>query len=425
MQCAILTLGTELTRGELVNTNATWLATRLTGLGFDVSEHTVLADNKAQIINGFRRLAKEVKLVVVTGGLGPTTDDLTSECAAEALGVPLRRDEGSLEGIRQRFVSLRRTMSASNEKQADFPEGAEILVNPIGSAPGFGVTLDECRFYFMPGVPREMKRMFDDAIAPRIGHLAKKDTHQRHLRTFGLPESQVGERLAGLEEANPGLTIGYRAHFPEVEVKVHVRAADEALARAQCEALTAKVRERLGDFVYGDGDDTFARVVARAFVEKKLTLAIAESCTGGLVGHLLTSEAGASAYLLVDVVTYANEAKTRFANVSEELLRAHGAVSAEVASAMAEGIRARGGADVGLALTGVAGPGGGSPDKPVGTVYVAVATDAGTTVKHLLFVQERALVQAFAAHAGLDLVRRTLAGTLEPTDLSPRPAGWT
>jgi nicotinamide-nucleotide amidase len=409
MQSAILTIGTELTRGELVNTNATWLSARLTGLGFDVVEQSVIADDRATIVATFERLSNAVGLVLVTGGLGPTTDDLTTACAAEAMGVPLLRDPASLEHIRARFERLKRTMTPSNEKQADFPEGAEVLPNPIGSAPGFAIVLGKARVFFMPGVPREMKTMFDDQIAPRIEKHAKKDTFQVRLRTFGLPESHVGDRLAGLEEANPGLTIGYRANFPEVEVKVHVRAEDFESAKARSEALAAVVRERLGDFVFGEGEETFASVLAKALVEKKLTLAVAESCTGGLVGHLLTREAGASAYLLVDAVTYANEAKTRFADVSEDLLRAHGAVSPEVARAMAEGIRSRSGADVGLSLTGVAGPLGGSPEKPVGTVFLAVATREGTTVKHVLFVQERTMVQAYAAHAGLDLVRQVVA----------------
>lgn len=409
MHCAILTIGTELTRGELTNTNASWLSARLTELGFDVVEQSVVADDRRKIVASFQRLSKDVALVVVTGGLGPTTDDLTTECAAEALGVPLRRDELSLANLRERFARLHRTMSPSNEKQADFPEGAEILANPIGSAPGFAITLGESRLFFMPGVPREMKQMFDEQVVPRVSKLATNDSFQIRLRTFGLPESHVGERLAGLEGSHPGLTIGYRAHFPEVEVKVLVRAEDQDHAKARCETITALVRERLGDFIFGEGSDTFAGNLGKAFIAKKLTLAIAESCTGGLVGHLITSEAGASAYLVVDAVTYANEAKTRFADVSEDLLRAHGAVSPEVAKAMAEGIRARSGADVGLSLTGVAGPGGGSPEKPVGTVFLAVATQAGTTVKHVFFVHERAMVQAYAAHAGLDLLRRTLS----------------
>lgn len=410
MDVAILTIGTELTRGELVNTNAAWLSTRLTELGFDVVEHAVVADDKPKIVRAFHRLASEVGVVIVTGGLGPTTDDLTAECAAEALGVALVRDEDSLARIRERFVSLKRTMSVSNEKQADFPAGATVLVNPIGTAPGFFVTLGDARLFFTPGVPREMKKLFDEQIAPRIESHAKRDSYQIRIGTFGLPESVVGERLAGLEEANPGLVIGYRAHFPEVEVKVFVRAGDAAAAESRARSLADEVTRRLGDHAYGEGDGGLVAHVSELLVAKGLTLALAESCTGGLVGHLLTRPAGASRFLLAGAITYANEAKTEFANVPAELIAAHGAVSEPVARAMAEGIRARAKADFGVAITGVAGPGGGSPEKPVGTVFLAVASRSGTVVKPLLFVHDRPMIQTYAAYAALDLLRRTVAG---------------
>jgi nicotinamide-nucleotide amidase len=230
------------------------------------------------------------------------------------------------------------------------------------------------------------------------------------MRTFGLPESVVGERLAGVEEAFPGVTIGYRAHFPEIEVKVLARGADADAARAACERAAADVRQRLADVIYGDGDDSFAGVVGRSLRARGYSLAIAESCTGGLVGHMLTREPGASDFLLVDAVTYANSAKTRLLGVGEEVLRGHGAVSAEVAAAMAEGVRRVSGADVALSLTGVAGPSGGTADKPVGTVYLAVASPKGTEVKHRVFGGDRLHVQTLAAYAGLLMVREACSG---------------
>src|SRR5580658_9904775 len=252
----------------------------------------------------------------------------------------------------------------------------------------------------MPGVPREMKTMFEEQVVPRIRELAPRSSYQVRLRTFGLPESVVGERLGGVEEAFPGVTIGYRAHFPEIEVKVLARAQDEAAARSVCDAATAEVRTRLQDVVYGEGDDTFAGVVGRALRARGYTLAIAESCTGGLVGHMLTREPGASDFLLVDAVTYANSAKTRLLGVDEDVLRGHGAVSPEVAAAMAEGVRRVSNADIALSLTGVAGPSGGSAEKPVGTVYLAIASAKGTLVKHRVFGGERLQVQTLAAYAG-------------------------
>ncbi|AKU96811.1 Molybdopterin binding motif protein [Labilithrix luteola] len=412
MTCAVLSIGTELTRGELVNTNASWLSAALTDLGFEVIEQAVVDDEKERIVATVERLSRLVPVIVCTGGLGPTTDDLTTVAVASALGVGLERDEASLELIRRRLEKFGRTMSDSNAKQADFPAGAAILANPIGTAPGFGVTLNGTRAFFMPGVPREMKRMYEEQVVPRIRDLAQKVSHQIHFRTFGLPESVVGERLAGVEEAFPGVTIGYRAHFPEIEVKVLARAAlgadkksTEDAARDLAERAAAEVKTRLADVIYGDGDDTFAGVVGRALRTRGLTLAIAESCTGGLVGHMLTKEPGASDYLLLDAVTYANSAKQTVLGVDEEVLRGHGAVSPEVACRMAEGARRVAGSDVALSITGVAGPTGGTDAKPVGLVYLAVATAKGTVVKERRFPGERFNIQTLAAYVGLAMVR--------------------
>ena len=252
--------------------------------------------------------------------------------------------------------------------------------------------------------------MFEEQVVPRIRALAPNNLYQLRLRTFGLPESLVGERLAGVEEAFTGTTIGYRAHFPEIEVKVLARAASHAAARDLCERATAEVRARLGAHVFGEAEDTFAGVVGRALRARGWTLAIAESCTGGLVGHMLTREPGASDFLLLDAVTYANSAKSSILGVDEETIRWHGAVSSEVAAAMAQGARRVSGADVALSLTGVAGPSGGSEEKPVGTVYIALARPDGTVdVKHRVLVGDRAHIQTLAAYAGLQLVRELCA----------------
>ncbi|HEY1956414.1 MAG TPA: competence/damage-inducible protein A [Polyangiaceae bacterium] len=405
MTAAVLSIGTELSRGELVNTNGPWLASQLVSIGFEVFEHAIVDDDRARIVAALERLARTASVIVCTGGLGPTTDDLTTEAVGTALGVPLARDATSLEHIRRRFEKVGRTMSESNAKQADFPEGAEILPNPIGTAPGFSVRVGRATAFFMPGVPREMTRMFEEQVTPRIRKIAPNDTHQIRLKTFGLPESVVGEKLAGIESAHEGVIIGYRAHYPEIEVKVLAKAASQASAREACDKATAEVRARLGDVIYGEGDDTFASVVGRVLRNRGVSLAIAESCTGGLVGSMLTREPGASDFLLLDAVTYANSAKSRVLGVDEDMLRAHGAVSAEVAAAMAEGARRASGSDIALSLTGIAGPAGGSEAKPVGTVYLAVTGARGTDVKHRVFSGERWQIQTIAAYAGLQLVR--------------------
>ena len=408
MTCAVLCIGTELTRGELVDTNGPWLASGLTDIGFEVLEKASVDDDRHRIVSAVRRLADFAKVVVCTGGLGPTTDDLTSEAVAEALGVPTERHEPSLDHIRRRLEKFGRTISPTNAKQADFPRGAEILPNPIGTAPGFRVEMGGALLFFMPGVPREMKQMFEEQVVPRIRALAPNESCQVRLRTFGLPESVVGERLGGVEDAFPGVTIGYRAHFPEIEVKVLARGKRDGgqdVARLLCERATVEVRSRLADVIYGEAEDTFAGVVGRALRARGFTLAIAESCTGGLVGHMVTREPGASDFLLVDAVTYANSAKTRLLGVGEDVLRGHGAVSAEVAAAMAEGVRRVSDADIALSLTGVAGPSGGSAEKPVGTVYLAIASAKGTVVKHRVFGGERLQIQTLASYAGLQMVR--------------------
>jgi nicotinamide-nucleotide amidase len=405
MTCAVLSIGTELTRGELINTNASWIASGLTELGFEVTEHCVVDDDKARIVAALDRLARAAKIIVCTGGLGPTTDDLTTAAVATAIGVGLQRDEASVDHIRRRFEKLGRTMSESNAKQADFPEGATILANPIGTAPGFKVEVRGAHAFFMPGVPREMKRMFDDEVVPRIRELAPNDSHQIRFRTFGLPESVVGEKLDGIEATFPGVTIGYRAHFPEIEVKVLARGPERAVATELAERAAEEVRTRLGEVIYGSGEDTFAGIVGRALRTRGWTLAIAESCTGGLVGHLLTKEPGASDYLLLDAVTYANSAKQAVLGVDEDALRGHGAVSAEVATRMADGARRVSGADVALAITGIAGPTGGTETKPVGLVYIAVSCAKGTVVKEQVFPGERYWIQTLAAYAGLSMIR--------------------
>jgi len=409
MTAAILSIGTELTRGEIVNTNASWLAAELTAMGFEVLEAASIDDHPGRVAATLGRLAQTYSIVVATGGLGPTTDDLTTSAVASAMGVSLTRDQGSLEAIRRRFESLGRTMSPTNEKQADFPEGAEVLPNAVGSAPGFAITLGSCRAFFLPGVPQEMRRIFADHVIARIAKLAPQLTFQTRLKTFGMPESTVGEKLAGIEAAFPGIRLGYRAHFPEIEVKVHATAANLVEARALADSASNEVRARLGDIVYGEGDDTFAEVAGRAVRSRGFRLAVAESCTGGLLGHLITSEP-ASDYFVADAVTYANSAKTRLLDVSEDVLRGHGAVSAEVAAAMAEGVRRVCNVEIGVAVTGIAGPTGGGPNKPVGLVYWAVAHPGGTIVRDRVFNGDRQRIQTFASYAALSLLRDVCLG---------------
>lgn len=411
MKAAVFSIGTELTRGELTNTNASWLAEQLTSMGCTVVEHSTISDDAELIRATLLRLSESHGAIVCTGGLGPTTDDLTTAAAAAAAGVELVRHEASLEAIKRRFLAANREMTPSNTKQADFPRGAEVLDNPVGTAPGFVLQLGSCRCFFLPGVPHEMERMFDDRVRPELAPTVERTTHQVRLRTFGLPESQVGERLAGIEEAYEGITLGYRASFPEIEVKI--LASGDNLATAQERALVVEreVRERLEDAVFGEDDDTYPAYVGHLLRDRGLTVALAESCTGGMVSSLITDVPGSSDYLLLSAVTYSNASKTSVLGVSGELLRGYGAVSAESAAAMADGARRVADADLAVSITGIAGPGGGSESKPVGTVFIALARrDRETVTEALELSGDRWRIRRLAAYCALRVLARVASG---------------
>jgi nicotinamide-nucleotide amidase len=411
MIAAVLSIGTELTRGELVNSNAAWLSEQLTALGFSVHTQLTVDDDIPRIIAAVSELAQRHQLVVSTGGLGPTSDDLTTEAVAKALGVGLVRDQPSLDRLRGFFSARGRVMSQTNEKQTDFPEGADILLNEVGTANGFGVSLGACRLFFMPGVPREMKHLFADRIVPRVANLVVNKSHQIHLRTFGLPESQLGELLAGIEQSHPGVTLGYRAHFPEIELKVLAQADDARAAERLAERAADEVKRRVGDIIFGGRDDSFAGAVGRTLRDRGLTLGVAESCTGGLVGSMLTSVPGSSDYLLLDAVVYSNSAKTSVLGVGEETLRAYGAVSEETAIALVQGVLRVSGADLGVSITGIAGPGGGTDEKPVGTVWIGVGSRAGAMfARRFKLWGSREWVQTLSAYTALRMVQKLASG---------------
>lgn len=418
MTAAILSIGTELTRGELVDTNAPWIAEQLTALGFDLREQATVDDDIERIGAALARLARAARVVICTGGLGPTSDDLTCEAVAAQLHRPLERHNFVLDRIRARYADRGQTMPVANERQADFPEGVTLIDNSVGTAPGFEVLVAEARCFFLPGVPREMKHLFFESVCPSVAPMAKPTSYQVHLRTFGLPESQVATLLAPLEAAHTDVIVGYRASFPEIEVKILARAADAAAAQARAELVAVEAREALGDIVYGERGDSFAEVVGHTLRDRGLRLAVAESCTGGLIGAMLTAVPGSSEYLLFDAVVYANSAKEGVLGVPSETLRCHGAVSGETAAAMAEGALRVAAADIAVSVTGIAGPGGGTEDKPVGTVWFGLARGGAPTLTFVrCFGGDRDRVRGRAAHFALDLVRRGAGSDrLPPTE---------
>ena len=409
MTCAILLIGTELTRGELRDKNGGDLAENLTERGYEVAEICTVDDDDDRIVSALRRLSVRHEFVLSTGGLGPTTDDRTSACAARAAGTRLVRDPVAYEQLVTQMKARGRNLTQASEKQTDFPEGALVLRNARGTAPGFSLELSGCRFFFMPGVPSEMEHMFEEEIAPRLppppGH-----TLCRRLRTFGLPEVEVNDRLSGIEEAH-AVVIGYRASHSEIEVKVIAKTGtgeDPASLKARTESALEEIRRRLGEAVYAEGTATLAETVGALLRERSLTLCLAESCTGGLVSQMVTSVPGSSSYYVGGIVSYDNSVKKGILGVSDEALTTHGAVSAFVAKQMAEGARRALSADIALALTGVAGPDGGTKEKPVGLVHFALATKNQTSSSHAVFRGSRAEVQRRAALFGLWQVRATL-----------------
>jgi nicotinamide-nucleotide amidase len=411
LRCEILSTGDEVLTGQITDTNAAFLADRMGSLGFEVSRHTTVGDDRTMLLAAFRQLGASADVVLCTGGLGPTVDDLTTEVAAEVTGSELRLDEAALAYMEGLWKNRGRPMPENNRKQAMIPAPAELLQNPVGTAPGFAITIGGARFFFMPGVPREMKKMFDEQVAPRLAALrpVPEVFEVRVLRSFGLTESAADQALADLEALFPGVKLGFRAHFPEIQIKLTVKDPDVAAARAALDAATGEVHRRIGACVFSTGA-SMEEVVGERLKRAGSTVATAESLTGGLVARMLTEVAGASAYFDRGFVTYTNQAKREMLGVNEEILREHGAVSEPCAKAMAEGARARAGTTYGIATTGLAGPDGGTPDKPVGTVFVGLATPDHTLVRRLRWPGQREQVRAISAMVALDLLRRELDG---------------
>jgi len=412
VKAEIITIGDELLRGEIVDSNKSFLSDRLLALDIETRFHCSVRDDPADMADAFQRAAARCDIVLVSGGLGPTRDDLTSEVLAQTFGRKHVLDEQALATIRAFFASVGREMTENNASQAYFPEGAEVLPNPIGTAPGILLEVSETLFFCMPGVPREMMRMMDEQVLPRIA--ARSDgafgvVRATLLRTFGMGESTLDAELSDLARESD-VSLGFRTSFPDNYLRPLVRGATAAEAEARLAGLCARIRERLGPLIYGAGDETLEAVAGRLLRDKGATIALAESCTGGLVAERLTDVPGSSAYVLGGVVAYANAVKQDLLGVPAELIEAHGAVSEPCARAMAEGVRARFGSSLGIATTGISGPDGGSEEKPVGLVYIALADAERTHVDRFVFPLDRTRHRQLTAQVALDWIRRAMLG---------------
>ena len=390
-------MGDELVRGELADTNTSHIASRLAELGIEFSRATLLPDEVIVMAREFGRAAARSELVMVTGGLGPTQDDLTRDALAKAAGVALREDDASVLAIAERLGTAPSLLPPNNRRQAFLPEGARPLKNTLGTAPGVELRLGRATFFALPGVPREMKEMLEREVVPRLPRGPAFES--RRLVFGGLGESRVDAAMAelGLWE-EPGLQVGTRAGGGLTTAVF--RSSGEG-ARERVERASAKLREKLDEFFVCEGEGTLAQVVARGLIERGLTVAFAESCTAGLAASTLAQVPGVSAAFLMGVVAYSNQVKVRLLGVDEGTIGRKGAVSEEVACSMAEGARASSGADIGVSTTGVAGPSGGSPEKPVGTVWFGVSSRRGTRGEKRFFRGERNRIRTCAANWAL------------------------
>lgn len=412
MRAEVISVGDEVVGGQIVDTNAAWLAEQLVALGAEVTHHTAVGDDAPAVEAALRQAAARADVVVVSGGLGPTEDDLTRYGVAAAAGVELELDETALRAIQERYRLFGRPMPERNRIQAMMPHGAMVLPNAKGTAAGFIVQVGECVVAAMPGVPHEMKAMFAQKVAPFIRELPleRKVRRIEKLRLFGMPESAVNEAIRHLMSRDANPLVGLLVSRGIITVKFTAVANTEDEAARLIAPVREEARSILGPAVFGEGDDTLEETIGVLLAERRKTLAVAESCTGGLIGHLLTNVPGISAVLLEDVVAYSNEAKMEILGVSNEAIAAEGAVSKRVAASMARGVRGRASADLGLSTTGIAGPTGGSEEKPVGLVYFGLATDEGVAVERVRFVGDREVVKDRAARFALNMLRLHLLG---------------
>jgi nicotinamide-nucleotide amidase len=405
----IIAIGSELLSPNRSDTNSLWLTDQLNRMGIDVKLKTIVGDDDARLEEVVKDAAKRSRVVISTGGLGPTEDDITRKVVARALGRRLSLDEKLLEEIRTKFQRFGMNMPERNSRQAMVIDGAEVLPNPNGSAPGLYLAQGSCAIALLPGPPREMKPMFENHVKPRLEKVAGDVRFAtRLMRVTGMGESAVDEKISPIytQFDNPQTTILFNSSEIEIHLRAHGRTEQDA--EALIDHLSLKIEQALGNSVFSFRGETMEEVVGRRLAMTEFTLAVAESCTGGLIAQRLTNVPGSSKYFIEGIVTYSNESKTRLLGVDKKLIREFGAVSQQVARDMARGVRHKAKTDFGLAVTGIAGPDGGTGDKPVGLVYIALADDSHTEHKKLTLPGDRELIRWRASQAALDMLRRRL-----------------
>lgn len=407
LRAEIIAIGSELLTPHRTDTNSLWLTERLNSVGIEVQLKTVVGDDEAILEESLRDALKRSDVIISTGGLGPTEDDITRKVFARVTGRQLKLDYEVLAHIRERFASRGYQMTPNNERQALILVGGKVLANPNGTAPGIKIDQEGKLIVLLPGPPRENQPMFDDYVMPDLERMSRGvRIARRVLKVTGLGESALDDMIAPIykEYTNPSTTI----LFTDSEIEIHLTGTADTAARAEeiVEELTDKLEEKLGYYLYSTTGESLEEVVGHRLRLKQFTIATAESCTGGLVAERITRVPGSSDYFVGSVVSYTNEVKSHLLDVPEEMIDLHGAVSGEVAEAMARGVKMRTGATIGVSVTGTAGPGGGTDAVPVGTVYVGLADDVVTSNRRLVLPGDRHLVRWRASTAALEMVRR-------------------
>jgi nicotinamide-nucleotide amidase len=410
MRAEIITIGDELTSGSVQNTNATFIASQLHPLGIEVVKMTTVGDTHEDIIKALRSTQGTVSVALVTGGLGPTVDDITTKAASEAFRRKLLLNKEALKTMEERFQKFGRAMSSHNVRQAYLPTGATIVPNPIGTACGFHLAKDNTLFIFMPGVPREMQRMCEETVIPLLKRELPETSivKSQLLKIFGKSESYCDQLLGKLIKKEREIRFAFLPHYPEITLKLTMRGNDTRAIEKKLKSVTRAVTRILGDIVFAEGEHTLEEVVGCLLKSQGATLAVAESCTGGLITHRLTNVPGSSEYIDRTLVVYSNTSKKALLKVPTSLLNRYGAVSKEVAEHMARGVRTSSKTTVGLAVTGIAGPAGGTPEKPVGTVFIALAHARSVSTEQLKFYGDREQIKFMTSQYALDILRKQL-----------------
>ncbi len=406
----LLTIGDEILYGQIVDTNSQWMSVELDKVGIKVIRKTTVGDVEEEILTAFAEAEKRADIILITGGLGPTSDDLTKPCLVKYFNCDLKINEEALAEVTEFFKSRGRELTELNRLQAALPTACEKITNPVGTAPGMWFDKGDKVFMSMPGVPHEMKKMMTEHVLPRLSKKYKLPViHHKLIRTIGIGESFLAEKIADFEKSLPEhIKLAYLPSLGEVKLRLTGFGTSLTQLEAETNALSETLKERIGQFIYGYGEDPIEVVIGRMLREKKLTLSIAESCTGGYLSHMITSVPGSSDYFLGTMIPYAYEIKMRQLGVKPEILEKYGAVSEPTIIEMANIVRAKFNTDIGVATSGIAGPGGATPDKPVGTIWIAYSDKHHTVTKKLQLSKERMLNIRMASMAVLNLIRQSL-----------------